>query len=81
LEEDNVMMTNRMRTMVQTIEQLPAETQDELAEHIATTLDEAKWQTLLRDPERLERLRALADEAVLDDVKPFPYPNDPGPGE
>jgi hypothetical protein len=35
---------------------------------------------LLHDPERLERLRALADEAMLDDVKPFPRPDDQGPG-
>ena len=75
------MMTDRMRTIVETIEQLPAEAQDELAEHIAAALDEARWQALLHDPERLERLRALADEAMRDDVKPFPRPSDQGRGE
>lgn len=69
-------MTDHMRTIVETIEQLPADAQDELAEHIASALDEARWHALLRDPERLERLRALADEAMLDDVKPFPRPGD-----
>jgi hypothetical protein len=70
------MMTDRMRALVETIEQLPAEAQDELAEHIASALDEARWQSLLQDPKRLERLRALADEAMHDEVRPFPHPRD-----
>ena len=74
----DTMMTDRMREIVQTIEQVPADAKDALAEQIATALDEARWQTLLHDPERLERLYALADEAVLDEVKPYPRPNDQG---
>ena len=75
------MMTDRMREIVQTIERLPAQAQDELAEQIASALDEARWQALLHYPERLERLRAMAEEAMLDEVKPFPRPNDQGPGK
>lgn len=69
-------MTDRMRALVESIEQLPAGAQDELAEQIASALDDARWQALLHDPERLERLRALADEAMGDEVKPFPRPGD-----
>jgi hypothetical protein len=74
------MLADRMPAIVQTIEQLPTEAQDEHADEISSALDEPRRQALLHDPERLERLRALADEAMLDEVTPFPRPVDQGRG-
>ncbi|HEX6122786.1 MAG TPA: hypothetical protein VFY89_06485, partial [Ktedonobacterales bacterium] len=68
------MITDRMRALIERIEHLPAETQDQLAEQIAATLEERHWQELLTDPARLARLRALAEEAMEDEVLPFPQP-------
>jgi hypothetical protein len=66
------MMTERMRAVVASVEQLPPEAQDRIAEQIASAIDNAIWDTQLRNPDRLEALRALAEEAMNDPVLPFP---------
>lgn len=68
------MLTEHMKAVMASIEQLPSNAQDEIAEQIATAIDNAIWDMQMRDPERLNVLRAMADEAMSDPVLPFPRP-------
>ncbi|MGH2514223.1 MAG: hypothetical protein ACRDHP_01070 [Ktedonobacterales bacterium] len=70
------MLTDHMKAVMASIEQLPFSAQDQIAEQIALAIDNAVWDEQMRNPERLDVLRAMADEAINDPVLPFPEPVD-----
>ena len=70
------MLTEYMKAVMASIEQLPSDAQDQIAAQIAAAVDNATWDMEMRDPQRLDVLRAMADEAMNDPVLPFPKPTD-----
>jgi hypothetical protein len=79
---ESIMVTERLSERLQAVAELagdlPPEAQDQLAEQIATALENALWDAQLRDPAHLDVLRALADEARSGPKLPMPTPRDTG---
>jgi hypothetical protein len=71
-------LTERLKEITANASQLSPEAQDKLAEEIANALENALWDAQLRDPQHLEALRELADEARHGSKLPMPTPHDTG---
>ncbi len=71
-------LADRLKAVTDHAGQLSPEAQDELAEQITTALDNAVWDSQLRDPAHLAVLRELAEEARRPPKLPIPKPSDPG---
>jgi hypothetical protein len=71
-------LTERLKAVADSAEQLSPEAQDQLAEQIASALENALWDAQLRDPRHLEVLRGLAEEARSGPKLPMPTPRDTG---
>lgn len=76
-----LMMTERMRALVERVEQLPPEEQNYIAEEIEETLDNAEWHALLADPRSETVLDTLIAEAKQSPKRPWPMPADMGDPE
>lgn len=66
------MITERMKTLIERIEQLPPELQAKLAEEIEDILDDAEWHTLLADPRSDSALDDLIAQAKRSPKRPWP---------
>ncbi len=75
------MMTDRFRALVERVEQLPPDEQNQIAEEIEETLDNAEWHALLADPRSEAVLDALLAEAKQSPKRPWPTPADMGDPE
>ncbi|HLJ82115.1 MAG TPA: hypothetical protein VKT52_11545 [Ktedonobacterales bacterium] len=71
-------LTERLKEITANASQLSPEAQDKLAEEIANALENALWDAQLRDPQHLEVLRELAEEARQGPKLPMPMPHDTG---
>ena len=71
-------LSERLQAVAEHASELSPDAQDQLAEQIATALDNALWDAQLRDPAHLDALRALADEARSGPKLPMPTPRDTG---
>lgn len=70
------MLTDRLRTFVERVEQLPPEEQDRLLEQIEDALDDAQWHALLADPRSGPVLDDLIARARQSLKRPWPAPED-----
>lgn len=71
-------LADRLKAVTDRAAQLSPEAQDSLAEQIATALENAVWDSQLRDPAHLAVLRELAEEARRAPKLPMPKPSDTG---
>ena len=70
------MMTDRLRTFVKRVEQLPPEEQARLLGQIEDALDNAQWHALLADPRSGAVLDDLIARARQSSKRPWPTPEE-----
>lgn len=70
------MISERLRQVVTTAEQLPAEVQDHLAEVLEEALDDALWQQQFDDPRSGPALDRLIEKAKKGPWLPWPADED-----
>ena len=58
-------MTEKLRSAFEAVQKYPADIQDEIAARILEELEEREWDTIVRKPRVIKRLRELADQALL----------------
>lgn len=64
-------MTEQLRRAIEAMQQLPDETQNELAARIAAILeeiDEQEWDRIVSQPRVQQRLRELGQQALVEDA-------------
>jgi len=67
-------LNERIKQLVESAGEFPADVQDHLAERLAVELDNALWDAQLRDDANLEPFAELIEAARRDPKLPWPSP-------